>query len=121
MRLLIPLALCLLACAEPAASHVRHVDAAEAAPLARTVTVLDVRTPAEHEAGAIPGSVNADWNGDFRAGLAELDRDAPLLVTCESGGRSTKALAVLAEEGFTEVIHLDGGMRAWREAGLPTE
>ena len=121
--LLTAFALLLAACSgEGPAPEVIHVDPSEASALAQAgVTVLDVRTPQERAGGVIPGSVGADWNGDFRAAIQQLDRDRPLVVTCESGRRSTAALDVLAEEGFEDVAHLDGGMRAWRAAGLPTE
>ena len=130
MRPLLAALALLAACAEaPAPPGVRHVDAEAARTLARApgLTVLDVRTPAEHADGAIPGSVNADWRRDGGAGFADavaalgLAPDAPVLLVCESGRRSTAAMAALAAAGHTDLIHLDGGMTAWRAAGLPME
>jgi rhodanese-related sulfurtransferase len=40
-------------------------------------------------------------------------------VYCEVGNRSTSAAAALRKHGFTRVFNLAGGMKAWRDAGLP--
>jgi len=53
--------------------------------------------------------------------VLKLDKDAPYLITCGSGGRSTKALTTLEELGFTNVTHLDGGMKDWHKAELPVK
>ena len=82
--------------------------------------ILDVRTAAELSSGIIDGAVHRDFrSGDFAASLAGLPPDRPILVTCASGGRSSRSLAVLQRAGFTNLLHLDGGMRAWAAAGLP--
>ena len=86
------------------------------------LAVLDVRTPEEFAAGALPGAINVDWKGrGFREALDGFDRSAPVLVHCESGGRSTYAVEALRDLGFEHILHMDGGMRAWRQAGLPVE
>jgi len=51
--------------------------------------------------------------------VLKLDKDTPYLITCEGGGRSTKALTTLEELGFTNITHLDGGMKDWNKAELP--
>jgi rhodanese-related sulfurtransferase len=43
------------------------------------------------------------------------------IVFCASGGRSALAAALLQLLGYTRVAHLDGGLKAWREAGLTIE
>ena len=73
-------------------------------------TVLDVRTPAEHRAGAIPGSVNVPLD-DLREQLPALG-DAPLLVYCEVGQRGHTARTLLHELGC-KARNLDGGYRTW--------
>lgn len=86
----------------------------------KNVVVLDVRTPAEYKAGHLKGAVNVDYNApDFEQQLARLDKAKPYLVHCAVGGRSTKSLPVLQKLGFKNVRHLDGGMQAWQQAGLP--
>ena len=78
--------------------------------------VLDVRTPAEFAAGHIEGAVNLDANADdFEAKLKALDRDAPYLLHCASGGRSRRALAAMEPLAFERVYHLAGGYIAWQE------
>lgn len=102
------------------ATKVQNLDASAAAKLLAdndSVVVLDVRTPAEFDAGHIDGAVNIDFQGTgFAAKLAELDRAVPYLVHCKSGGRSTKALEQFRKLGFATVYHLDGGFTAWQAA-----
>lgn len=108
--------------ATPAAASVTHVDAIAASQLLSSnpdIVVLDVRTPAEHAEGHLPGTVvNVDFKADnFREEAAKLDRDTAYLVHCRSGGRSTSSLEILEELGFKEIHHLDGGVLAWTESG----
>jgi NADPH-dependent 2,4-dienoyl-CoA reductase/sulfur reductase-like enzyme/rhodanese-related sulfurtransferase len=89
-------------------------------------TVLDVRTPAEHRAGSIPGSHN--WPLDslreaLDAGDAAEDK-GPFVVYCEVGQRGHTATSLLHERGV-EARNLDGGYRTWlaataARAGDPT-
>ena len=76
-------------------------------------TLLDVRTSAEHRAGAIPGSVNVPLD-DLRAQLPSLG-DRPLLVYCEVGQRGHTATTLLHELG-RPARNLDGGYRTWLAA-----
>jgi len=81
--------------------------------------LLDVREHDEWEAGHAPGAVHIPL-GDLPARLDELpDTDAgTLAVTCRGGGRSSRAVAWLSQQGF-DVANLDGGMKAWEAAGKP--
>jgi rhodanese-related sulfurtransferase len=84
--------------------------------------VLDVRTPKEFAAGHIPGAVNIDWNGaDFASKAAALDKSKTYLVHCAVGGRSAKASDKMTAIQFTNVYNLEGGMKAWENAGKPVE
>ena len=75
--------------------------------------VVDVRTPGEFAAGAIPGAVNIPVD-DLRERLAELpDGDAPLILHCGVGIRSHAALAALKGSGRM-VLNLDGGYTTWK-------
>lgn len=93
------------------------------------VTVVDLREPQEREqTGSIPGAVEAPRGMlEFWADPAspyhrpEFDPSRRIILHCASGGRSALAAATLQEMGYTNVAHLDGGIGAWKEAGLPTE
>ena len=81
-------------------------------------TILDVREQDEWDAGHAPGAVHIPL-GDLPSRLGELPEDSDTLaVVCRSGGRSSRAVAWLSQQGF-DVANLDGGMRAWHGAGKP--
>jgi hydroxyacylglutathione hydrolase len=84
------------------------------------VTVLDVREREEWEAGHIAGAVNVPL-GQLTDRVAELERDRPLVLHCQSGGRSSVAASVLRAHGFNNVINLSDGFAGWLRRGLPIE
>lgn len=100
-----------------------------AAELERGDAVLvDVREPQEREAAAIPGSISAPRGMlEFYADQSmpyhkeEFDPERRIILHCASGGRSALGAAALKEMGYNNVAHLDGGIKAWQEAGHPTE
>jgi rhodanese-related sulfurtransferase len=49
------------------------------------------------------------------------DQRAPIVLYCGGGFRSALAADNLQRMGYTDVVSMDGGMRAWREAGYPVE
>jgi NADPH-dependent 2,4-dienoyl-CoA reductase/sulfur reductase-like enzyme len=73
-------------------------------------TVIDVRTAAEHAAGAIPGAVNVPLD-DLRTQLARLPQ-GPIVVHCQVGQRGHYATRILRQHGF-DAVNLDGGYRTW--------
>lgn len=84
--------------------------------------ILDVRTPEEFAEGHLIGAQNIDWkNADFSINVGALDKTKPVLVYCHSGNRSKSAAEYLANNGFTIVYELDGGISSWEAAGKPTE
>lgn len=86
------------------------------------VVILDVRTPEEYAGGHVPGAVNIPHT-EVADRLDELAgaESSPVVVYCERGGRAGMAEEVLLANGYRDVRHLEGDMRAWREAGRPTE
>ncbi|HEY1081787.1 MAG TPA: rhodanese-like domain-containing protein [Prosthecobacter sp.] len=117
-------ALCVLPLLGQAEEKIKHVDAEKGAKLVAEgkVNVLDVRTPEEYGEGHIKGATNVDiMSKDFDAQVAKLDKSKPVLVHCQAGGRSTRSLPKLEKAGFTEIYHLDGGMKDWVKAGKPVE
>lgn len=116
----------LAACASPqppTGARLLHVDATEAAALLKEadgIVVLDVRTPWEFRRGHLAGARNVNaLSPRFGARLDELDPADVYLVHCRSGHRSGRVPRMLAERGVETVYHLDGGLNAWRRAGLP--
>ena len=74
--------------------------------------VLDVRTKAEYEEGHIPGATLIHA-GRLPGQLAELPRDVPIVVHCQSGMRSVGAASLLRAHGFKNVLELAGGYPNW--------
>jgi rhodanese-related sulfurtransferase len=91
--------------------------------------LVDLREPEERVAqGTVPGAVFAPrgmlefWaDPDSPYHRAEFDPSRRLILYCASGGRSALAATTLSEMGFDDVAHLDGGLKAWKEAGHPVE
>jgi rhodanese-related sulfurtransferase len=82
--------------------------------------LLDVREVAEYAEAHAPGSILIPL-GQLSARLHELQVDArrPIALICRSGNRSGKALALLQQAGFSALVNVEGGMLAWKKAGLP--
>jgi len=85
------------------------------------VHVLDVRSAAEFEGelGHIEGAQLIPLD-ELRARVAEVQRDKPVVVVCQTGKRSGMGTVVLGKAGLRDVANLAGGMVAWRELGLPS-
>jgi rhodanese-related sulfurtransferase len=79
------------------------------------IAVLDVREPAEVEAGAIENSVRIPL-GQLAARTGELNRDKLLVVHCKGGYRSSIATSILRRAGFRDLANLTGGFDAWKAA-----
>jgi len=82
--------------------------------------VLDVRTVFEWSESRIAGSIHCPVT-ELRSRLKrlELDRGRPIVAICAHAIRSIPAVRLLREDAFADVCHLQGGMVAWTEAGLP--
>lgn len=84
--------------------------------------VLDLRTDKEVSEGMVPGAEQLDFLADdFDSKLSELNKSTTYYIYCRSGGRSGRALTQMTELGFEKVYELQGGMNAWKTAGLETE
>ena len=80
------------------------------------VQVIDVRGPGETEAGVIPGAQLIQLP-QLVTRLAELDPQAPTVVYCAGGYRSSIAASTLRQRGFVDVSDIIGGFGAWQASG----
>jgi len=78
------------------------------------IFLIDVREPNEYEIVSIPGSVlipkNKFLNG---SALERLPQDRRIVLHCKSGARSAECLAVVKNAGFSDAVHLGGGVLSW--------
>jgi len=82
----------------------------------RSVTVIDVREPMEYASGHIAGSLNMPLS---RLQKGELPQGSLVLV-CQSGNRSARAVQRLIQQGHPDTVRdLQGGLPSWQQAGLP--
>ena len=84
--------------------------------------VVDVCEPAEFAVGHIVGSRNIPLGElDQKLANAAKNKNLPLILVCQSGARSGRALAAAQALGYTQVHSLSGGLSSWKSAGLPLE
>ena len=78
------------------------------------IFLVDVREPNEYEIVSIPGSVlmpkDQFLNG---SALEKLPQDRRIVLHCKSGARSAECLAVVKNAGFSDAVHVGGGVLAW--------
>ena len=84
--------------------------------------VLFVDTSQDFSQGHTPGAkwISRSWL-ELEIGAAAPSKSASIAVTCGNGRGSTLAASTLQGLGYTNVSALDGGMAAWKQAGLPVE
>lgn len=87
------------------------------------VQVFDVRTAGEFSTGHLPNALQADYTkkAEFRERVQYLDKKKPVYIYCLSGGRSSAAAKWMRENGFADVVELEGGINAWKQAGKPLD
>lgn len=88
--------------------------------LEKSAKIIDVRRSDEYASGHIEGSINADVSNlpKFNQFLETLDKDGKYLVYCRSGSRSSQAMKLMEEKGFTSITNLSGGILAWQNENL---
>jgi rhodanese-related sulfurtransferase len=114
-----------LALVNDAKSRVREINIdeyREKAVSGEDFVTVDVREDSEWAAGHAAGALH------LGKGIIERDietkvpdKDTTLVLYCGGGYRSALAADALQKMGYSNVISLDGGWRAYREAGLPIE
>ena len=95
------------------------VPTVETLTLPDDAVVIDVREQDEWDAGHAPGAVHIPLS-DLPSRLDDLPStdEGTIPVVCRSGGRSSRAVAWLLQQGF-DVANLSGGMKSWQAAGKP--
>jgi len=88
------------------------------------IFLVDVREPNEYEIVSIPGATLIP-KGEFLNGsaLEQMPQDKQIVLHCKSGARSAEVLAVLKAAGFSDAVHVGGGVLAWVsqvDPSLPT-
>jgi len=84
------------------------------------LVLLDVRERDAYEAGHVPGArLLPRGQLELRVDQELPDPTQRILTCCDFGRISTLAAATLRDLGYTRAVALDGGMKAWREAGYP--
>lgn len=89
--------------------------------------LIDIRESEElKQNGKIENSVHAPRGMlEFYADTSlpyhkkEFEKDNRIILYCASGGRSALATTTLKQMGYKNIAHLEGGFKAWKEAGIP--
>lgn len=86
----------------------------------RDYSIIDVRSMEEFAAGRIANAINVP-RGRAEWGVPAVVRDSGrrIYVYCRSGNRSAYVVKMLLEVGYTDVVNVTGGFKAWLLAGFP--
>jgi len=84
--------------------------------------VVDVCEASEFAAGHVGGAKNIPL-GDLETKLtgAVKNKNVPLILVCQTGARSGRALLIAKKLGYEQAQSLGGGLAAWKSASLPVE
>ncbi|WP_452219873.1 rhodanese-like domain-containing protein [Lacinutrix salivirga] len=79
------------------------------------VQLIDVRTPKEYLAGTIDTAQNINFlSPTFDVDIQALDKDKPVLLFCQKGGRSAKCAKKMKALGFKKIYDLSDGYSKWK-------
>jgi rhodanese-related sulfurtransferase len=86
---------------------------------ARSLVILDVRTPHEFSMNHLKGSINLDFRSpSFSELVSDLDKKKAYLVYCRTGIRANQAVLLMSDLGFGELYSLAGGISRWQCDGF---
>lgn len=82
--------------------------------------IVDVRDEAELAGGRIAGAQHIPL-AELESRVSDLgkNKSRPIILVCASGARSGKGVPILHKAGFEQVFNLEGGVKAWKDAGQP--
>lgn len=88
----------------------------------KDAVVVDLREPGEFGGGHPPNARNLPQSQlDKRIGELEKIKNRPIILVCQTGGRSHAVTAQLKKAGLADIMVLAGGINAWQQANLPVE
>ena len=118
------LSLFLIACSSSDNTAINQVSPVESAGLQSNefAVIIDVRSNREWDNQRIPGAIHIPLS-DLKGRMHELKsyEGKQLIMQCAVGGRSSKAVEILQQAGFSNVSNMNGGLVAWQKANLPVE
>jgi len=98
------------------------LSAAEATQLInrRNAVVIDLRPSADFANGHLPSARHIEF-AELQAKVGQLvkNKSNPVLLVCQTGQQSHKAVRIVQDAGYAEVHVLQGGLNAWQQAGMP--
>jgi rhodanese-related sulfurtransferase len=105
--------------------EVEHVSAEDLRPQldagSKAPVLLDARTAEEYAVSHLPGAIRVDPEGELPDFLRRLDHGAPIVAYCSVGYRSSRLVARLKKEGFTDAKNLEGSIFEWANKDFPIE
>ncbi|MBK6850974.1 MAG: rhodanese-like domain-containing protein [Burkholderiales bacterium] len=94
------------------------LDAMRTALKNKSAVVFDIREPSEHATGVADGARLLPMS-QIGQRLAEIPKDQPVLLVCNTQNRSSKVAEALKQRGYSQVKFVNGGMSSWAQRGLP--
>ena len=82
------------------------------------LVILDVRTVSEYEENHLENAINIPID-ELPIRLDELNKKDKILVYCRTGNRSSTAIEILIEAGYTKIYHMYEGISAWIQKNYP--
>lgn len=83
--------------------------------------LVDVSEPGEFASSHAAGARNVPFGSIEKPGELPSNKGLPLILTCPTGARASRAVALLRKAGYEKAVSLAGGTAAWREAQLPID
>lgn len=106
-----------VSCKSQTEGHVKvlDLDTFTSEVIGKDVQLVDVRTSKEYDVGHIDDAINIDVLDDatFAEKIQNLDKEKPIYIYCQKGGRSKRASQKLKDMGFTTIFDYSGGYGEW--------
>ena len=84
--------------------------------------VVDVCETEEFAAGHVGGAKNIPLNSlEEKLAATVKNKTLPLILVCQTGARSARAVAIAKKLGYEQAQSMAGGLKSWRTANLPLE